>query len=129
MDHGILILVARICLSAGYIYSGIDKSVNWRQGIAFCIGLRLPLPELVLAGTIVLQLAAGLMVVLGWHARVGAAVLLVFSVVATLIAHNPFGRKADDFRREAMWSLEHLAIVGGLLLIVARGPGAIALMP
>jgi len=87
------------------------------------------LPELVLAGTIVLQLAAGLMVVLGWHARVGAAVLFVFSVVATLIAHNPFGRKADDFRREAMLSLEHLAIVGGLLLIVARGPGAIALMP
>lgn len=94
-----------------------------------CMVAKGALPELVLAGTIVLQLAAGLMVVLGWHARVGAAVLLVFSVVATLIAHNPFGRKADDFRREAMLSLEHLAIVGGLLLIVARGPGAIALMP
>jgi putative oxidoreductase len=129
MDHGTLILTARICLSAAYIYSGVDKSVNWRKGIAFCVNLRLPRPELVLAGTIALQLAAGLMVLAGWHARVGAAALLVFTFVATLIAHNPFGRTGDDFRREAMLSLEHLAIVGGLLLIVAEGPGAIAFTP
>jgi putative oxidoreductase len=129
MDRSYLILAARICLSAAYLYSGIDKIVNWPKAIAFCVGLRLPRPDLVLLGTIAVQLIAGIMVLVGFHAREAAAVLLVFTVVATLIAHNPFGRPVDDFRREAMVSLEHLAIVGGLLLIAGDGPGAIALMP
>jgi putative oxidoreductase len=69
------------------------------------------------------------MVLLGWHARVGAAALLAFTVVATLLAHNPFGRAGDDFRREVMLSMEHLAIVGGLLLIAVEGPGPLSLLP
>ena len=129
MDHGTLILIARICVSTVYIYSSIDKTVNWPKAVAFWVGLRLPRPELALAATIALQLAAGLMVLSGWHARVGAVALIAFTVVATSIAHNPFGRERDDFRREMMLVLEHLAIAGGLLLIAVEGPGPLSLLP
>jgi putative oxidoreductase len=128
-SYDYLLLAARICLSAVYLYSGLDKLVNWQNGIDFVVRHRLPWPGPVLAGTIVVQLAGGAMVLLGMFAREGAVLLLLFTVVATIACHNPIGRKGEAFRRECMLSLEHLAIVGGLLLIAMTGPGGIALMP
>jgi putative oxidoreductase len=69
------------------------------------------------------------MVLLGFFAREGAVVLLLFTIIATYWVHNPIGRTGDDFRRETTISLEHLAIIGGLLLIAVTGPGAFALRP
>jgi putative oxidoreductase len=129
MDQDAWLLVARICVAAVYLYSGIDKIVNWPWSIAFIKGLRLPQAPIVLAGTIVTQLLGSLAILSGVYAREGAWLLLVFTVVATLVAHNPVGLKGVEFRRQMTLSLEHLAIVGGLLLIAVVGPGAYALRP
>ena len=129
MDQDAWLLVARICVAAVYLYSGIDKIVNWPWSIAFIKGLRLPQAPIVLAGTIVTQLLGSLAILSGVYAREGAWLLLVFTVVATLVAHNPVGLKGEEFRRQMTLSLEHLAIVGGLLLIAVVGPGAYALRP
>jgi putative oxidoreductase len=128
MDQDLLLLVVRVCLSAVFFYSALDKLICWRNGLKFVNGLRLPQPRLVLAGTIVVQLAGGLAVLSGVRAREGALLLAVFTLVATLIAHNPLGLRGEEFRRQCMLSLEHLAIVGGLLLLAALGPGKFALM-
>ena len=129
MDQDAWLLVARICVAAVYLYSGIDKIVNWPWSIAFIKGLRLPQAPIVLAVTIVTQLLGSLAILSGVYAREGAWLLLVFTVVATLVAHNPVGLKGEEFRRQMTLSLEHLAIVGGLLLIAVVGPGAYALRP
>ena len=60
---------------------------------------------------------------------IGAVILLLFTAVATYWVHNPLGRTGEDFRRETTISLEHLAIIGGLLLIAVTGPGTLALRP
>ena len=119
MDQDAWLLVARICVAVVYLYSGIDKIVNWPWSIAFIKGLRLPQAPIVLAGTIVTQLLGSLAILSG----------VFFTVVATLVAHNPVGLKGEEFRRQMTLSLEHLAIVGGLLLIAVVGPGAYALRP
>ena len=129
MDHDFLILIVRICLSAVFLYSGIDKLVCWDNGLRFCIRHRMPQPKVVLAATAVVHIAGALMVLLGVMARSGAVLLLLFTIIATWWVHNPTGLKDEDFRRELMTSLEHLAIVGGLLLIAVTGPGALVLGP
>ncbi len=93
MDQDASLLVARICVAAVYLYSGIDKIVNWPWSIAFVQGLRLPQAPIVLAGTIITQLFGSLAMLSGIYAQEGAWLLLVFTVVATLIAHNPVGLK------------------------------------
>ena len=35
MDRDFLMLLARICLSAVYLYSGIDKLMCWDNGLKF----------------------------------------------------------------------------------------------
>lgn len=129
MTHDILLLIARICLSAVYLYSALDKTINWQNGMKFVNGLRLPQPGLVLVGTIAVQYVSGLAVLLGFYAREGAFALLAFTVIATIIAHNPIGLRGEELRRQLTLSLEHLGIVGGLLLIVIVGPGRFAIAP
>ncbi len=127
MDHDFLMLLARVCLSAVYLYSGVDKLMCWDDGLKFCLEFKMPQPKSVLAVTAVIHVIGGLMVLFGFYARIGAVILLLFTVVATYWVHNPLGRTGDDFRREMTISLEHLAIIGGLLLLAVVGPGGLAL--
>jgi putative oxidoreductase len=129
VDRNFWILIARIAVSAVYLYSGVDKLICWNNGLKFCLEHKMPQPKTVLAVTAILHVAGGLMVQLGVYARFGALLLLLFTIIATYWVHNPLGRTGDDFRREMTISLEHLAIIGGLLLIVVTGPGDFALMP
>ena len=124
-DYGLL--GARVCLSAVFLYSGIDKLAHWREGVVEVSALRLPQPALFLGLTIVVQLGAGLMVLLGFYARVGALLLFGFTGLATLLAHRFWQDDGPERRRNLTTALEHLAIMGGFLLILALGAGNIAL--
>jgi putative oxidoreductase len=55
--------------------------------------------------------------------------LLAFTAVATIVAHNPIVLRGEELRRQVTLSLEHLAIVGGLLILAVVGPGSYALRP
>ena len=70
-DFGLL--VVRICLSAVYLFSGIDKLTNCADSIAELQVLKLPNPALLRYAVIAVQLIGGLMVLLGVHAGWGAA--------------------------------------------------------
>lgn len=127
MDRDLLFLVARVCLSAVFIFSAVDKYINWRRALAFTENLRVPQPQLVLWLTILVQFFGGLAVLTGVYARASAIALIAFTVLATLAAHNPVRLRGDAFSQQMTISLEHLAIAGGLLLIAIEGPGALTL--
>ena len=124
--RGYASLVARVCLSAVYLYSGIIKLLDIPAGMAEVAGLGMPAPSVFLALTILVQLGGGLMVLVGLWTRLAAFALLGFTVVATALAHNPFGLDGVEFQRQLTTSLEHLAIVGGFILLIAGGAGPIS---
>jgi uncharacterized membrane protein YphA (DoxX/SURF4 family) len=53
----------------------------------------------------------------GLFAWLGALVLAAFTVAATVVGHRFWLRRGAEFRHELTTSLEHVAIVGGLLLL------------
>ena len=112
------IVLARLCLAAVFLYSGVDKLVHWRGTLAEVESYRLPAVPACAALTIVVQIAGGLMVAVGYYAGLGALLLAAFTVAATLAAHRFWEKSGDEFRHGLTVSLEHLAIVGGLLMIV-----------
>lgn len=109
--------IARLCLAIVFLYSGIDKLWHWRASIAEVSEDRLPWPAAFAAATISTQLVAGGLVATGFFAWVGALLLAGFTVVATVVGHRFWLRRGAELRRELTTSLEHLAIVGGLLLV------------
>jgi hypothetical protein len=70
----------------------------------------------------------GLCLLLGIEARLGALLLSLFLIPVTVMYHPFWKRSGADFVVEADHFLSNLAIIGGLLLIVALGGGPISLI-
>ena len=79
-----------------------------------------PVPELVLGCGLAMMLTGGFMVIFDVYPRIGASMLLFFSVVATLL-YQSFWTFTDPARRREKRSsfFNNLAIIGGLLLILS----------
>ena len=78
-------------------------------------------PFLVIAGR-VLQLVAGAALVLGWHERVGAVLLALFLVPATLTAHDFWVYGGPELHGQLVNFLKNLAIFGGLCFVAFTAP-------
>lgn len=125
--NALVLLAARLCLAAVFLYSGATKLIQWHAAIAEFEALGLPLPTVAIAATVAVQLSGGLAVALGWRVRLAALALAAFIVIATLIGHPFWAFEGADFQRQLTTVLEHLAIVGGFLLLAAIGPGRLSL--
>ena len=125
---GALILLARVLLAAPFLYSGIDKSWRWAVAQREVAASGLPWPTLLHIVTVLVQLVAGLSVLLGFEARLGALVLCLFLLPVTVLYH-PFWKCAGpDFVAEADHFLLNLAVIGGFVMIVALGSGPISVI-
>ena len=120
------ILPARVLLSSPFLYSGIDKCWRWSAAQREVAASGLPWPTLLHLVTVVVQLGGALSILLGIEARLGALLLLLFLVPVTVMYHPFWKRSGGDFVVEADHFLSNLAIMGGLLMIVALGGGPIS---
>jgi putative oxidoreductase len=119
-------LLARFCLSFVYLWSGVTKAFHPAAGKAEIAALGLPYPALLLPLTVACQICGGLMVLLGFWARLGALALLGFTVMATLLAHRTRGLTGEKRQQQQTTAFEHLAIVGGFLFVVVHGAGRLS---
>jgi putative oxidoreductase len=116
-------LIARIFLSLIFLSSLAGKLGNFQGTAAYMQKMGMTFAtEFFLFGAIVLLAAGGLSVLLGYRAKIGAVLLLVFLIPATLIFHTDF---AD--RIQMIMFMKNLAIMGGLLMITAYGSGPFSL--
>jgi uncharacterized membrane protein YphA (DoxX/SURF4 family) len=113
--------LARALMAAVFLYSGQDKIRHWRAGVEEVAGLGMPMPQLFAAATIVVQIVGGLSVLSGIGLFFGAAVLALFTAAATILGHRFWLLHGQPAKQELTTSLEHLAIVGGLLLLAVSG--------
>ncbi len=109
--------IVRLCLAAVFLYSGVDKLWHWRSSIEEVKGDGLPWPAVFAGATVFTQLVGGCLVAIGLLAWLGALLLAGFTVAATLLGHRFWLRRGAELRHEVTTSLEHVAIVGGLLLL------------
>jgi uncharacterized membrane protein YphA (DoxX/SURF4 family) len=110
-------LIARLCLAAVFLYSAVDKLWHWRSSIEEVKSDGLPWPAAFAGATVFTQLVGGFLVATGFFAWLGALLLAGFTIAATLLGHRFWLRRGTEFRHELTTSLEHVAIVGGLLLL------------
>lgn len=122
-----LLLTARLFLAVVFLYSGAVKLLGWQPAVTEFGQLDVPLPIIAVTATVIVQLLGGLAIALGWRVRAAAAALAAFTVIATLIGHPFWAFAGVEFQRQLTTALEHLAIVGGFLLLTVTGPGRLSL--
>ena len=115
----ILALAGRLLLAVIFLASAFGKITNFDGTLKFMEAHGMPMTALLCACAIALEALGGITLILGYLTRWGAAALIGFLVTATWIFHS-----APD-QRIAL--LKNLAIMGGLLQVMAFGPGALSL--
>lgn len=117
-------LLGRTLLAVMFLLAGFGKIGGFAGTAAYIASKGLPLPELLAAGTIVLEIGAGLALLLGWKARWAALALAVFTVLASVLFHNYWAMPADQQRMQMLMFMKNLAVTGGMLMVFVFGPGA-----
>ena len=117
-------LFGRIGLALVYLVSGIHKGIWYRKALVEFTGARLPFVKLAVVGTAALHIVAPICLILGIFVREAALALAVFTALATFIAHDFWNLSGTDRLNQSRIAIAHLAVIGGLLLLAAAGPGS-----
>jgi putative oxidoreductase len=79
-------------------------------------------------GAIAFLLAGGISILIGYKARVGAALLLLFLVLASYWFHDFWTFEDPQQQQMQMISfMKNLSLMGAMLIIIARGSGPFSL--
>lgn len=120
-------LLGRIGLGAIFLWSGYGKLVHMDGNIGYMKAFAMPSPELLIWPALLIELTAGVMLLVGWKARWAALALAVFTIPATFVFHAFWNVPADQAFNQQIHFLKNVAIIGGLLSVVAHGAGQFAL--
>jgi putative oxidoreductase len=121
----LITLLARILLSLIFILSGLHKVADFSGTVSLMTQHGLPAASLLAVLAIAVEVGGGLSVLLGFQARLAAVVLLLFLIPTTLVFHSNL--VVPQVQDQTTQLLKNLAIMGGLLMLAAHGPGAASL--
>lgn len=117
-------LAGRVLIALLFIPAGFGKLTGFTGTAGYIAAQGLPLPELAAVAAIVVELGGGIALLLGFQTRIAAAVLALFTLVASIFFHNFWALPADQAMVQQLLFYKNIAVVGGLLTLVARGAGA-----
>ena len=107
-------LIGRILISTLFINSAynkllsIDGTMSWMEGFG--------VPGFLLYAVIVIEIILPLFVIVGYKARIAAALLAIFCIATAFIFHLDF---SDPMQKISFF--KNIGLAGGFLFIVANG--------
>src|SRR6266850_3520393 len=126
--RGPLTVAGRLLLCTIFFMAAVGDGIPHFSDVARVMeSVGVPAPQLLLAGAIVFLLVGSLSVIVGYKARVGAALLLTFLVLASYYFH-PFWKLEGQAQQEQMIHfMKNLSMMGAMLFVVANGSGPMSL--
>jgi len=110
-----------------FIMSGLGKIADWQGTTAYMSAAGMPMVDLFLGGAIVLEVVGGLSILLGYRARWGALLLIVFLVPATFIFHAFWTLPAEAQQMQMILFMKNISMLGALIFITINGAGPASL--
>jgi putative oxidoreductase len=116
-------LVGRILLAVIFLISGFGKIPGFQGTAGYIASKGLPMPQVIAALTIVVELGGGILLAIGYKARWAALALAIFTLLAAILFHDFWAADAAQKMNQQINFLKNLAIAGGMLMVFAFGPG------
>ncbi|HUD50824.1 DoxX family protein [Parvibaculum sp.] len=114
--------LGRVLLSLIFLIAGAGKLAAPAATIAYIGSHGLPLPQVAYALSLIVEIGGGLLILVGYQARVAGFVLAGFCIVTGFAFHNDFADQAQFIN-----FMKNLAMAGGFLQIVAHGAGGFSI--
>jgi len=119
--------LGRVGLAAIFLWSGYGKLVHMDGNLGYMKAFGVPAPELFIWPALLAELTGGALLLVGLKVRWAALALSAFTLPASFIFHAYWGAPADQVMNAQIHFMKNLAIIGGLLTVVAHGAGRVAL--
>jgi len=117
-------LLGRVLIALLFIPAGFGKIAGFAGTAGYIASKGVPLPEVAAAIAIAVELGLGLLLLVGLQTRWAALGMAFFTVVITFIFHAFWSVPVEQVVQQQQAFFKNIAVVGGLLTIVAWGPGA-----
>ena len=110
--------IGRALIGVLFAVSGVNKILGFSYVSGWMASSGLPMADVLLAATIVLELGGGLLLITGFQAGLAAAALALFLVPVTALFHAFWSADAAGFQGQLTHFLKNVAVFGGLLMVV-----------
>ncbi|WP_158769784.1 DoxX family protein [Paraglaciecola sp. L1A13] len=122
------LLGGRLLLGLYFILPGLQKIVSFDAMSQYMAQHNVPVVTPLLVLTIVLQLSAGLAIIVGFKGRIAAFILAGLTLVISVFMHNFWNLpEGGNVAHETQNFVKNMAIMAGLLILSARGTGPFSL--
>ena len=126
--QGVMSVIGRLMLVTVFLMSALGNKIPMFSSVVqYMQSEGVPAPQIMLAGAIVFLIAGSLSVLLGFKARIGAGLLLVFLVLATYFFHDFWNFEGQEQTNQMIQFMKNLSMAGAMLLIMANGPGSFSI--
>lgn len=117
--------LGRILLGLYFVVPGISKIVGYAGTLALMQTKGVPLAELLLPVTIVMQVGLGALLMFNQQVRISALLLFGLTIIINLYIHNFWDLAGDPGQaHETQNFVKNLAIAAGLLVLAGRSQKA-----
>jgi putative oxidoreductase len=118
-----LTFVGRLLLAALFLPAGIAKITGFAGTVGYIESVGLPMATLAAIAAIVLEVAGGIALIIGFGTRFAALALAFFTLVASFIFHAYWAVPADQAYVTQLLFFKNIAVAGGLMSLAAWGAG------
>ena len=118
-----LMLIGRILIAALFVVFGYLKLTNFGGTVGYFTKWGFPVPQATAVVSIIFELGFGVLLAVGWKTRWWAWALALYTAIAAAVAHRYWTYEAAQVFGQMSFFYKNLAVVGGLLLLAAVGPG------
>jgi putative oxidoreductase len=126
-------VIGRVLLSVVFMVFGYLQFTNIGNYIANPAVVKAAATSGILSPTVIAYLVAaidlfgGLLILVGYQTRWAAVVLIAFIVLTFIFAHNFWTMEGAARAANQAHFYKNLSLIGGLLLLIAAGPGRYSL--
>ncbi|MGQ0752483.1 MAG: DoxX family protein [Betaproteobacteria bacterium] len=120
-------IAGRFMLAVIFVISGWGKIGGFEGAVGAISSKGIPLPHIAAVLTILIELGGAILLIIGWQTRWAATALFLFMIPTTLLFHNFWAFEAAQQAMQRTHFLKNLAIMGGLLYVMAYGAGRFSL--
>ena len=125
-NAAIYLLLARIAMGMLFIVPAIRQITGYAGSVKYFASLGFPAPEAMVVLAVVIEIVAGVMIILGWKTRWAAWLLILYVIIATAMAHRFWQFPEAQQFNQLNHFLKNFAVIGALLYMITFGPGRIA---
>jgi putative oxidoreductase len=116
-------MIGRVLVGSLFLIIGLTKATGFAGAVGYFTKIGFPAPEFIAGLAMMIELVGGTLLIIGWRTRTVAWFLVLFMIIATFGGHRFWELDGGARAGQLAHFMKNVAVIGGLMLLAAFGPG------